>query len=221
MSLFPVNLEIRGRKVVVVGGGAVAERKCRSLLEAAAAVTVVAPRLTAGLAALARDGGVSHDRRSLQPGDLRGAVLAFAATDSRAANAAVAAEARQLGIPVCVADAPEEGTFTSPATVRRGDLLITVSTGGKSPALARRIRRDLEERYGPEYAAIVDLLGELREKLLTAPREGAYNHEFLNGLVSGDLSRLLNPGLRERLRRDLTCDGSRPLPHPTNPEESS
>lgn len=221
MNLFPLNLDIRGRKAVVVGGGEVAERKCRSLLEAEAAVTLVAPEPTPYLAGLGRDGMIGLLQRAYRPGDLTGAVLAFAATGDRAVNRSVAEDARHLGIPVCVADAPEEGTFTSPSAVRRGDLLITVSTGGKSPALARRIRRKLETQYGPEYADIVDFLGHLREKLLTAGRGGAYNTEFFNELLAGDLSRLLNPDQRERLCRDIMNHETGRTPLPTDTEESS
>jgi len=152
----------------------VAERKCRGLLEAEADVTVVAPSVTPALDELIREGKVSAIRRSWQSGDGDGARLVFAATNNRAVNAAVAREAGQSDIPVCVVDAPEDGTFTSPSVLRRGDLLITVSTGGKSPALAREVRRELETLYGPEYADIVDIAGKLREKALTTGERSVY-----------------------------------------------
>jgi precorrin-2 dehydrogenase / sirohydrochlorin ferrochelatase len=153
---------------------------------------------------LSGQGRIALLRRPWLPEDSAGAQLLFAATNNRALNSAVAEEAGQRGLLVCVVDAPEEGTFTSPATLRRGELLISVSTGGKSPALARRIRRDLEQLYGPEYADIVDVVGELREKLLTTGREGAYDDRLFNELLAGDLSLFLNPLLRKRLCDDLT-----------------
>ena len=104
---------------------------------------------------------------------------------------AVAEEARARGILADIADAPEMGTFTLPAVARRGDLLIAVSTGGKSPALARRLREELEELYGPEYAVTVELLGKVREKLLTEKGNSAYNKKLLNELVSHDLAALI------------------------------
>jgi precorrin-2 dehydrogenase/sirohydrochlorin ferrochelatase len=221
MNLFPVNLDIRTRKAVIVGGGEVAERKCRSLMEAEAAVTVIAPTVTPGLEALIGEGKISVFLRPYLPGDGADAHLVFAATSNRIVNRTVAQEATRLGIPVCVADAPEEGTFTSPSVVRRGDLLITISTGGKSPALARRIRQELESHYGPEYADLVDVLGELREKLLTAGPVGAYNNQLFNELLAGDLSRLLNPDQRDRLFNEITNPDPGRTPLPTDTEESS
>ncbi len=202
---------------MVVGGGKVAERKCLSLLEAEALVTVIAPEVTPLLEKLSKEGRISHMNRPWRSGDTTFAHLVFAATNHHAVNAAVARETGQSGIPVCVADAPKEGTFTSPAVIRRGDLLITISTGGRSPALARRIRRDLETLYGSEYADIVDILGKLREKLLTTGRVGAYNDKLLDELITGDLTCLLNPDLRGRLLDTIT----NPEPDRTSPPKDT
>ena len=221
MNLFPVNLDIRGRKAVVVGGGAVAERKCRSLLESEASVTVIAPAITPGLEELRGQMKISVLLRPYLAGDLAGALLVFAATDDRAVNGVVAEEAKRLGILVCVADEPAEGTFASPSVVRRGDLLLTISTSGKSPALARRIRQDIEARYGPEYGDIVDIVGAFREKLLTEGRESAYNNQLFNELLAGDLFRLLNPAERDRLFNIITNPDPERTPHPPDTEESS
>lgn len=191
MRYFPINLDIRDKPVVLVGGGAVAARKCLALLAAGARVTVIAPELDQGLGELCAQGEIRHLARQFTPGDLAGAFLALAATDSAEVNAAVAGEASARGILADIADAPELGAFTLPALLRRGDLLIAVSTGGKSPALARRIRRELEERYGPEYGTAVMLLGKLREKLLTEKGNSAYNKELFNELVDHDLPALI------------------------------
>jgi len=190
MRYFPINLDMCGRPAVVVGGGAVALRKCYALLEAGARVTVIAPEIDGGLKELLQQGRLAHLAREYAPGDLKGAFLAFAATDSAAVNEMVASEAKERGVLADIADAPALGAFTLPAVMRQGELLVTVSTGGKSPALARRLREQLEALYGPEYAATLDLLGALREKLLTDKRNSTYNNKLLNALVDHDLPAL-------------------------------
>lgn len=183
MRYFPINLDIRGRPVVVVGAGPVAARKCSALLDAGARVTVIAPRLDSDLRELCGRGMIIHVARDFSPGDLAGAFLAFAATDSPEVNRTVAEEAGSRAILADVADAPETGSFTLPAVMRQGDLQIAVSTGGKSPALARHVRQQLEALYGPEYGTALELLGRLREKLLTEKGNSAYNKRIFNELA--------------------------------------
>ncbi|MCX6596033.1 MAG: bifunctional precorrin-2 dehydrogenase/sirohydrochlorin ferrochelatase [Acidobacteria bacterium] len=137
MTHYPVFLNLRGRRVVVVGGGPVAVRKAKGLLEAGALVTVIAPEVLTGLP-------IQQKVRKYRPGDLKGAVLAFTATNDRAVNAQVTAEANKRRIPVNVADAPDEGDFIVPARVRRGRIQIAISTGGESPRLAKQLREKLE-----------------------------------------------------------------------------
>ena len=149
---YPVVLtDLAGARCLVVGGGAVAERKVRGLLDAGARPVIVSPRLAPALAALHAAGRVDHHARAFAEDDVSGAVIVFAATDDPVVNAAVAASARVRGILVNVADQPELGSFHTTGTVRRDDLLLAVSTGGTSPALAGRLRAELAEGYGPEY----------------------------------------------------------------------
>ncbi len=162
MSFYPVNLRLHGRKVAVLGGGAVAERKTLELLAAGAVLTLISPCLTQKLQSLAAEDALLHLKRAWRPGDGAGFFLLFCATDDAAVNRAAAEDARNSGALINVADAPELCDFTVPGQVRRGDLLLTVSTGGKSPAFARRLRRELEEQYGEAYGGYLDLLGELR-----------------------------------------------------------
>ncbi|CAG0959257.1 precorrin-2 dehydrogenase / sirohydrochlorin ferrochelatase [Geobacteraceae bacterium] len=204
MAHFPVNLNVRDRQAVIVGGGAVAARKCLLLLEAGARITVIAPALDAGLAGLRMEGRIVCHTRQYVAGDLEGAFLAFAATDDPTVNRAVAREAESLGILVDTTDAPERGSFTTPAVFRRGDLLVAVSTGGKSPALARIIRNDLAERFGPEYAETLAILGAVREKLLTARGNRTYNKAILRTLANADLPGLIRRGEYEAIDRLLT-----------------
>ena len=190
MRYFPVNLDIRGRRAVIVGGGPVAARKCAALLTAGASIHVIAPAIDDELRNLWRSGRISCTLREYRSGDLAGAAITFAATDDHAINAIVADEANAQGIAVNVADAPEIGTFTMPASINRGDLLITVSTGGRCPALAAEIRRELARNYGSEYEAVAELLGAVREKLLTEKGGSAYNKELLHTLAGRNLASL-------------------------------
>lgn len=191
MQHFPINLALSDRPVVVVGGGAVAARKCLRLLDAGARVTVIAPDLDGRLRSLRDDGKIVHLAREFAPGDLAGGMLAFAATDNPAVNRAVADEAKSRGIPANVADAPELGAFTLPAVLTRGGLQIAVSTGGTSPALARRIRDELEGHFGPEYETALILLGKVREKLLTEKGNSAYNKSLFTNLTGHDLPAMI------------------------------
>ena len=164
---------------MVVGGGAVAVRKARKLFQAGAEVVVVSPEVLAEF----EDMSVEIHERPYEHGDLEGADLVFVATDSREVNAAVAREARARGVRSNVADRPTEGDFAVPSTLRRGGLQVAVSTGGASPTLARRIRNELEEIFGPEWAGVVEELEAVR-------RSGGVPDEDLEGEVSRCLSRL-------------------------------
>lgn len=187
MSLYPVNLDIRDQLCLVIGGGNVARRKVESLLPCGAVVRLISPELDEGLAALAGAGRIEWRPRSYLPGDLRGARLVFAATDSRETQAQIVAEANDAGIPVNVVTRPAACTFQVPASFCRGDLLITVATGGKSPALAARIRRDLEAVYGPEYAALVGLLGDVRQEVLASGDDQKDHKRIFENMLDDDI----------------------------------
>ena len=160
---YPIALELAGRRCVVVGGGPVGERKARGLLAAGARVVVVAETAGPGLEELAASGHLELQRRRYAPGDLAGAFVAVAATEDGATNARVFAEAEEAGVLLNAVDDPEHSHFAVPAMVRRDDLVVTVSTGGRAPALASRLRRELEQRFGPEWGQVVTLLGEARQ----------------------------------------------------------
>ena len=169
MTDYPICLNKLHRTLcVVVGGGAVAERKVRSLLEAQAMVRIVSPQLTEGLQELADQGLVQHITRPYRLGDLEGAFLTIAATDNRATNCAVREEAESRQSLVNVVDAPEFCNFTVPAVLRRGSLVISISTEGQSPALAAHVREQLESVIGPEYVTLTEILGGLRDYVIEA-----------------------------------------------------
>ena len=160
---YPIVLtNLQAARCVVVGGGQVAERKVEALLECNAWVVVVSPTLTERLQGWAAEGSLVHTARTFEAGDLDGALLVFAATNSREVNAAVARAGREVHALVNVADDPLAGDFHTAAAARQGDLLLAVSTGGVSPAVAALVRRKLLAMFGPEYAALLELLGALR-----------------------------------------------------------
>ena len=140
MRYYPLFLDVRGKPVLVAGAGKVALRKAKGLVEAGARVTVVAPRRAPGFAELP----VRFERRRFRASDLNGALLAFAATDDRRVNRRVAEEAKRRGIPVNVADRAEECDFVVPARIVAGDLVLAISTSGRSPRLAARLRKEIE-----------------------------------------------------------------------------
>ena len=164
---------------MVVGGGEVANRKARKLLQTKAKVVVISPDVKPELESTATE----VHRRPYKGGDLEGAFLVFALTDVREVNAAVAEEAHQRGVPVNVADEPSEGDFALPSLLRRGQLQVAISTGGASPTLAQRIRRELEGSFGFEWAGIV-------EELSRARRDGRRAEYELQEVVERCLSQL-------------------------------
>jgi precorrin-2 dehydrogenase/sirohydrochlorin ferrochelatase len=166
---YPIALDLDGRPVVIVGGGAVSARKIESLLHSGAHVTVVAPDPVEEIAAWAERGELVLARRPYQSADVDGATLVIAATSVRAVNEQIARDCRARAIPVNVVDDPSLCDFLVPAVLERGSIQLTISTGGKSPAFARRIKRDLENALGPEYAEVNDILGSLREAAKQSP----------------------------------------------------
>src|SRR5277367_847730 len=165
MGYLPVFIDVSGRTCVVIGGGEVAERKTRSLIEAGAIVVLISPMVTAGLSAMISSAAIRYHTREYLKGDLVGAWLAFEATGDEVMARAVASEAGERGIPVNVADVPGLCTFIAPAVVQRGGLQIAISTGGASPALAGKIRHELEDSFGHEYELMIDLLAYVRRWL--------------------------------------------------------
>ena len=164
-AYYPVFLSLVERLVVVKGGGPVAERRVAGLQRCGARVRVVAPELTPELARRARDGEIEYVARPYWPGDLEGAALALAEPGEPASDASFFAEAERRGIFANVEDDLDHCSFIMPALVRRGDLVVAISTSGRAPALAVRLRERLERELGPEYAALLELAGRLRAPL--------------------------------------------------------
>jgi len=193
---YPVNLLVRGRRCVVVGGGRIAARKIDALLEAGAVVHVVAPELVEDLRAARDEGRITVAERPFEATDLDGAWLATAATSTAAVNRAVfeAGEARRVW--VNAADDPSNCSFTLMSVVRQGDLVVTVGTGGRSPALATYLKDHVAQEMGPEWAALLELLSEAREEL----RAGGTSSETV------DWRRALDSGMLELIRGGRTAE---------------
>lgn len=166
MQYYPIFLDLRTHSCLVIGGGTVAERKVESLLRARGPVTVISPTCTARLRSWAKDGAITLYERPYRPGDLQGFSLVFAATNDEVLHAQIAVEAREAGVLLNVVDRPALCSFIVPAVVSQGDLTLAISTGGASPALAKKIRQTLEEHFGPEYALALHLLARVRERVV-------------------------------------------------------
>lgn len=199
---YPMFLNIRGKKCVVVGGGLVALRKVRALLEHGASVEVISAEPCPELNQLGKDGAVGILCRGYVPGDLEDALIAVAATDDGEINGRVAGEARSMRVLVNVVDDPQRSDFIVPSYFCRGDITIAVSTGGRSPALARRIRAKLEESLGDEYAALALLVGEVRSELR---RRGITvdSHDWQRVLDLDSLIHMVQAGRNEEARAVL------------------
>jgi precorrin-2 dehydrogenase/sirohydrochlorin ferrochelatase len=190
-TFYPIVLRLRDRRVLVVGGGKVAARKAGGLAEAGARVLAVSPEFTPAFRRLAETRAVTCVRRPYESGDVAGAALVVAATDDLAVNARVRADARRAGILVSVADDPEHSDFFVPAVVRRGDLLLAISTGGGSPALAGDLRRELDALVPADWEILVRLLAQARGRVRQAITDPARRQALMRRLVKLDLLSVL------------------------------
>ncbi|MCH7717941.1 MAG: bifunctional precorrin-2 dehydrogenase/sirohydrochlorin ferrochelatase [Chloroflexi bacterium] len=170
MAYYPIFLQLQDRRVLVIGGGKEAQHKVRGLLAAGARLTIIAPKLTKELQGRLASGELDILQREYQDGDLAGYEVCMVATDDGAVNAQVAAEGKRQRIWVNAADDPANCDFILPAVVRRGAITLAASTGGTSPALARRLREELEAYLTEEMPALADLLGEVRAELKSRDR---------------------------------------------------
>lgn len=187
MMFYPAYLDIKGRECVVVGGGRVALRKVRGLLECNALVTVVSPILHEGLAALHAQGEIAWRDKKYTEDDIAGAFLVIAATNDQTAQEKVFHDAQQLNTLLNVADVPEKCNFILPARVQRGSLSISVSTGGKSPALAKMLRKKLEQEFDEKYAELNDIMGIIRPEVIKSNLPQKENERIFNAILESDV----------------------------------
>ena len=180
MALYPIFLKLEGRKVLIAGGGKVAEEKIYAVLRSATDVTVVAPKVSEQIRKWVEAGLVQHIADEYSPGMVRQYFLVIACTDSEAVNRKIYVEAQQAGVLCNAVDDPSYCDFYAPAVVRRGEFQIAISTGGNSPALAQRVRKKLETQYGEEYESWTGWLGRMREGIIKALPRSQRRTELLH-----------------------------------------
>ena len=205
MNLFPIFLKLVGRRCLVVGAGPVGESKIESLLRTGAGVLVVAPRATRAVRAWAQARKVCWEARGFRPADLNGVSLVVAATSSPELHEEVFQEARRRGVLCNIVDDPARCDFYYPAVVRRGDLQIAISTSGRCPALAQRLKTELEKQFRPEYETWMEQLGQAREKVLARAIDPQRRRRLLHRLAS---RRAFEVFLRRRRATDLRQEQS-------------
>ncbi|GAX62008.1 siroheme synthetase CysG [Candidatus Scalindua japonica] len=181
---YPIHLDVRGKKCVIIGGGKVAYRKACKLKESGADVVVISPEVCSEMAG---EEGLILIKKEYEKGIIDGALLVIAATDNEAVNKKVTLDAEKRGIMINVVDYPERCSFVVPSTIERGDLCISISTGGASPAVAKRIREELEAVFGKEYEEYLDLLTKMRSLAMSTVEDGAKRRKILQRLAKKDI----------------------------------
>ena len=201
MGYYPIFLELNERRCVVIGGGAVAERKVAALVQTGARVTVISPKLTANLADWSRQASIHAIGRPYRPGDLADCEIAFVATDDPQVNAAVYEEGKRRGVWVNAADDPTHCDFILPSVLRRGTLTVAISTGAASPALARTVREELENYFSDDYGIVARLAAEVRRELRA--RGIAPDYDTWHKALTGELRQWVRRGERRRAKAFL------------------
>jgi precorrin-2 dehydrogenase/sirohydrochlorin ferrochelatase len=191
---YPVSLDMTDKRCVIIGGGAVAERKAERLIECNAQVVVVSRSLTPVLEDRKKADTIEHIDADYEKKTLRGAFMVIGATDRDDVNAQVSRDALSLGMLVNIVDDPERCNFILPSLLQQGDLSIAISTGGKSPALARKIREELQQQYGPEYESLLTIMGSLRKKVLAQGHASEANKTIFEALVRSDILQAIRNG---------------------------
>jgi len=204
MPYYPILVDIEGQKVIVVGGGRVAQRKIEALLKHGADVHVISRDLTPTLERYVQDGRINFLGREFKTDEIMGAFLVIAATDDPETNHKVSQAAKDAGLLINAVDQPPDCNFIVPSVVKRGDLLISVSTSGKSPALAKKLREELETRFGREYEGFLQLMGELRKKVLAKGLSREENSRIFHELVDSPLLEIMG---REDWDAAASCIG--------------
>jgi len=202
-KFYPIYLSLHNKKCLVIGGGKVAERKVKSLLECGAKVWIVSPSLTKSLTILFKREQIRWLNREYISDDLEGCFLVISATDDSDINKKIADDCLTRNIPVNVVDIPDKCSFICPSVVRRGDLCIAISTSGKSPMLSKGIRKKLEELFGIEYEEYLDLLGILRKKIIQDVPDIQSRKKIFECLVNSDILQNIKDGKKELIEEKI------------------
>ena len=203
MPYYPIFLDLDNQKVIVVGGGEVAERKIRTLLIYGCRISIISPHLTPHLKELVAKKKIHHIPYESLGKSLDDAFMVIAATDDPEVNSQIASQAKEQGLLVNAVDQPGDCNFIMPSIVKRGDLQIAISTAGRSPALAKKIRKEMESMFGPEYDSFIELLGMIRKKLLSRGQASSKNKIIFQELVDSNLLELIKKGDRNGVKATL------------------
>jgi len=203
MMYYPVFLNLSHKKALVVGGGPVAQRKVETLLEHGASISVVSRELTARLKELTEKGKIRRLGSEFSEDHLKGMFLVIAATDDQMLNRRVSRCAQERGLLVNAVDQPEDCNFIVPSIIRRGDLQVAISTSGKSPALARKLRQEMELQFGEEYEKLLSLMGNIREVVLSRGLPQEENKQIFKNIVESDMLEAIARKDRERIEKIL------------------
>ena len=209
MFYYPMFVKLKNKKCTVIGGGMVAERKVSLLIEAEALVEVISPFLTDRLKQFSEDGKINYLKRNYKNGDGASSFLVIAATDNHDVNREIYENCSKLDILVNVIDAPELCDFIVPSSIIRGPVTITVSTDGKSPALAKKIKKEIEQVYGDEYGKLAALMGNLRPRIQNSINDEVKRMKFWENLLNSNILSLLKNGkeseIEELIETCLSC----------------
>jgi precorrin-2 dehydrogenase/sirohydrochlorin ferrochelatase len=191
MKYYPVNLDIQNKACLVVGGGSVGTRKVKTLVKCGAGVTVVSPDMSFELKSMGDHKKIKLKNRVYETKDLQGMFLVIGATGNETVNRKISEDAGRLNMLCNIADVPDACNFILPAFVEQGDLVISVSTSGKSPAFAKKLKTDLEKTFGEEYAIFLELMGAIRKKLLSEKHAPEAHKHLFDRLIENNLPELI------------------------------
>ncbi len=201
MKYYPLFLNIIDRRCVVIGGGDVAERKVERLLNFGARVVVVGKTLTPGLETMKKAGRINHIAADYDKALIDDAFLLIGATDQDDVNAKISRDGKKEGILVNIVDDPDKCDFVLPSLLTQGDLLIAISTGGKSPALAKKLKEEMEQLFGTEYQTLLGVMGQLREKLVVKGRSSNENRRLFEAVVHSDILKHIKDKSWDKVRK--------------------
>lgn len=202
---YPIYLDIEDRSVVIIGGGTVCARKAEAMMKYGARVTIVSPQVTGEIEQWISSGMLTVRRKVYEESDLPGASIVIASTDDPCVNARVARDCRRRKIPVNVVDVTHLCDFIIPAIVERGSIQVAVSTGGKSPALARRLKEDLQKLVGPEYDEVNQLMGALRASAKKTLATDVERKRFFDAIIAAGILDMLRGGRRDEAYRAVAA----------------
>ncbi|MEJ2024873.1 MAG: bifunctional precorrin-2 dehydrogenase/sirohydrochlorin ferrochelatase [Deltaproteobacteria bacterium] len=212
MSYYPIFLDLTRKNALVVGGGLVAQRKVETLLNYGALISLVSLELTERLQKMAAEKTIQYLGHEFSEAHLGGMFLVIAATDDPALNHRVSLQARKRGLLINAVDQPEDCNFIVPSILRRGNLQVAISTSGKSPALARKIRKDMELQFGEEYEKLLNLMGSVRKEILSRGMPQEANKRIFMKIIASDILEALARKDRERVMEILQCAVGREIP---------